>query len=56
VRFDATTQRIIAVGDLEIISGEIVIDAKGLALARGSSTRTAITTMISRSTLICQGY
>jgi N-acyl-D-amino-acid deacylase len=35
VRFDATTQRIIAVGDLEIIPGEIVIDAKGLALAPG---------------------
>lgn len=35
VRFDATTQRIVAVGNLEKIPGEIVIDAKGLALAPG---------------------
>ena len=35
VRFDATTQRIVAVGDLEAIPGEVVIDAKGQALAPG---------------------
>ena len=35
VRFDATTQRIVAVGDLEAIPGEVVIDAKGRALAPG---------------------
>ena len=35
VRFDATTQRIIAVGDLEAVRGEVIIDAKGRALAPG---------------------
>ena len=35
VRFDATAQRIVAVGDLEAIPGEVVIDAKGQALAPG---------------------
>ena len=35
LRFDAATQRIVAVGDLEAIPGEAVFDAKGLALAPG---------------------
>jgi N-acyl-D-amino-acid deacylase len=35
VRFDTETQRIVAVGDLQAIPGEVVIDAKGLALAPG---------------------
>ena len=35
LRFDATTQRIVAVGKLEQFAGETVIDAEGLALAPG---------------------
>ena len=35
VRFDTVTQRIVAVGDIDAIPGETIIDAEGLALAPG---------------------
>ena len=35
VRFDTATQRIVAVGDIDAIPGETIIDVEGLALAPG---------------------
>lgn len=35
VRFDPATQRIVAVGDIDEVPGEVIIDAQGLALAPG---------------------
>ena len=35
VRFDTSTGRIIAIGDLDGIAGEVVVDAEGLVLAPG---------------------